>query len=82
MSDPDVPFLPGPPPSPRPAQPAHQMLSGAEALPEASPDAVVEAVLERLNELQNLPVAEHAALYGELHDGLLAVLDTEPGAAR
>lgn len=40
-------------------------------------DPEADAVLAGLNRVPDLPVAEHAALYTELHDGLLAALNEE-----
>jgi hypothetical protein len=45
-------------------------------------DASVDAVLGRLNNLQGLPVEEHAEAYSALHDALLDALNEEnPSAA-
>ncbi|MBD8044897.1 hypothetical protein H9638_13885 [Arthrobacter sp. Sa2BUA2] len=41
-------------------------------------DPRVDAVLAGLDRVPDLPVAEHAALYAGLHDGLLAALNEEP----
>ncbi|WP_312182905.1 hypothetical protein [Arthrobacter sp.] len=43
-------------------------------------DTGVDAVLSGLDRVPELPVSEHAALYTDLHDGLLAALNQEPGA--
>ena len=56
-------------------------------IPVASPgrdvvtgDAGVDAVLSGLERVPALPVSEHASAYADLHDGLLAALNEEPGA--
>lgn len=40
-------------------------------------DSRVDAVLAGLDGVPGRPVAEHAALYTELHDGLLAALNED-----
>ena len=49
--------------------------------PELTGDPAVDTVLSRLSAVGDTPVGEHAALYAELHDGLLAALNEEPGQA-
>lgn len=49
--------------------------------PDLTGDPAVDTVLSRLAEVAEAPVREHAALYGSLHDGLLAALNEEPGQA-
>ena len=41
-------------------------------------DPAVDAVLSRLDAVGETPVADHAALYADLHDGLLAALNEDP----
>lgn len=43
-------------------------------------DPSVDAVLAALNGLQAEPVADHEAVYSELHDALLETLNEEPAA--
>ena len=45
--------------------------------PALTGDPRVDAVLAGLDRVPGQPVAEHAALYTELHDGLLAALNEE-----
>jgi len=54
--------------------------SAAMRVPDApvtTGDPGVDAVLAGLDQVPGLPVGEHAALYTELHDGLLAALNEE-----
>lgn len=46
-----------------------------------APDRTVRAILETVRRIPELPVSDHPASYGELHDRLLAALDedTSPG---
>lgn len=44
-------------------------------------DPIVSQALDRLEALPQAPVAEHEAVYGLLHDGLLEALNAEPGNA-
>ncbi|MGW9405747.1 hypothetical protein ACWGQ2_17460 [Arthrobacter sp. NPDC055585] len=53
--------------------------SRAALEPELTGDPAVDSVLSRLRDVAEAPVGEHAALYGSLHDGLLAALNEEPG---
>ena len=41
-------------------------------------DPVVAQALARLGALPQVPVAEHEAVYNELHDELLAALNSDP----
>lgn len=41
-------------------------------------DPVVAQAMTRLGALPQVPVAEHETLYNELHDELLAALNSEP----
>lgn len=41
-------------------------------------DPAVDAVLSRLDAVGETPVTDHAALYADLHDGLLAALNEDP----
>lgn len=41
-------------------------------------DPVVAQALARLEALPQVPVAEHETVYNELHDELLAALNSEP----
>ncbi|MFZ3452843.1 hypothetical protein [Arthrobacter sp. 7Tela_A1] len=43
-------------------------------------DPGVDAVLAALGKVADMPVSEHAALYGTLHDGLLAALNDDAAA--
>ncbi len=43
-------------------------------------DPSVEAVLAALDGLPATPVADHEAIYGELHEALLEALNEEPPA--
>ena len=43
-------------------------------------DPSVDAALAALDGLQTKPVADHEALYAELHDALLESLNEEPAA--
>ncbi|MBF4994795.1 hypothetical protein ITX31_11825 [Arthrobacter gandavensis] len=47
--------------------------------PDLTGDPAVDQVLSGLADAGETPVGEHAALYGALHDGLLAALNEEPG---
>ncbi|MBT1002210.1 hypothetical protein KIH31_06310 [Paenarthrobacter sp. DKR-5] len=51
------------------------------AAPEPTTDPAVDAVLARLDGLGTLPVSEHEALYGSVHDDLFAELDSDTGSA-
>jgi hypothetical protein len=44
-------------------------------------DPSVDAVLATLGGLPETPVADHEAIYSELHDALLETLNEEPPAA-
>ena len=44
-------------------------------------DPVVAQALARLGALPQVPVAEHETVYNELHDELLAALNSDPGSS-
>lgn len=50
--------------------------------PAATGDPAVDALLDGLSVLSEEPVSGQAAAYAALHDGLLAELNSEPGAGR
>ncbi|MBD7993693.1 hypothetical protein H9639_00020 [Arthrobacter sp. Sa2CUA1] len=54
----------------------------APSTPETTGDPRVDAVLAGLDRVSERPVAEHGALYAELHDGLLAALNEELSGER
>jgi hypothetical protein len=43
----------------------------------ATGDAAVDSALGRLAAVPSVPVAEHSAIYAEIHDSLMASLDEE-----
>ncbi|HEY8700757.1 MAG TPA: hypothetical protein VIM08_07300 [Arthrobacter sp.] len=59
---------------PQAAQPSPEW---PEARPEDISDPSVAAVIAALDGLKALPVAQHEALYGELHDALLEALNED-----
>ena len=62
-------------PEPAAAQPSPEW---PEAGDTGVTDPVVAQALARLGALPQVPVAEHEAVYNELHDELLAALNTDP----
>jgi len=63
--------------------PVDESAQPSQGTPVAEPtgDPAVDTVLSKLSDVAEAPVAQHARLYAELHDGLLAVLNEEPGQA-
>lgn len=65
-------------PEPAAAQPSPDW---PEASDEGVTDPVVAQALVRLGALPQVPVAEHEAVYNELHDELLAALNSDPAGS-
>ncbi|GAA2864030.1 hypothetical protein [Paenarthrobacter ilicis] len=47
--------------------------------PPASGDALVDGAMAALDDVPDSPVHHHGGLYSDIHDSLLAALETEPG---
>ena len=69
--------LPGTQTAPGPGTFAAREAKRAPDGPVLTGDPHVDAVLAGLDQVPRHPVAEHAAHYAELHDGLLAALNEE-----
>ncbi|MET3719845.1 MULTISPECIES: hypothetical protein [unclassified Arthrobacter] len=63
-------------------EPAQQAPGWPETAAQELSDPGISAIVAVLDGVADRPVAEHEAIYSDLHDALLQALKEEPGMAR